>query len=54
VVHACNPSTWEAEAGGSQVLGHPGLGFKRGKTKKTRTKSKKKQQDLWVKVSESK
>jgi hypothetical protein len=25
VVCACNPSTWEAEAGGSQIQGHPGL-----------------------------
>jgi hypothetical protein len=23
--HACNPSTWEAEAKGSQVQGWPGL-----------------------------
>ena len=23
VVHACNPSTWEAEIGGSQVRGQP-------------------------------
>ena len=25
VVHACNPSTWEAEAGGLRVQGRPGL-----------------------------
>jgi hypothetical protein len=25
VVHTCNPSTWEAEAGRSEVLGQPGL-----------------------------
>jgi hypothetical protein len=25
VVNACNPSTWEAEAGGSQVQDQPGL-----------------------------
>lgn len=25
VVHTCNPSTWEAEVGGSPVPGHPGL-----------------------------
>jgi hypothetical protein len=25
VVHACNPNTWEAKAGGSQVQGQPGL-----------------------------
>jgi hypothetical protein len=25
VVHTYNPSTWEAEAGGSRVLGQPGL-----------------------------
>jgi hypothetical protein len=25
VAHTCNPSTPEAEAGGSQVLGQPGL-----------------------------
>jgi hypothetical protein len=24
-VHACNPSAWEVEAGGSRVLGPPGL-----------------------------
>jgi hypothetical protein len=24
VVHNCDPSTWEAEAGGSQVPGHSG------------------------------
>ena len=23
VAHACNPSTWEAETGGSQVRGQP-------------------------------
>ena len=23
VAHACNPSTWEAETGGSQVHGQP-------------------------------
>jgi hypothetical protein len=23
--HTYNPSTWEAEAGGSQVQGHPGV-----------------------------
>ena len=25
VVHACNPSTWEAETGGAQVHGQPQL-----------------------------
>ena len=25
VVHACNPSTWEAETGGSQVRSQPQL-----------------------------
>ena len=25
VVHACNPSTWEAETGGMQVRGQPQL-----------------------------
>ena len=25
VAHACNPSTWEAETGGSQVRGQPQL-----------------------------
>ena len=25
VVYSCNPSTWEAEAGGSQVPGQPQL-----------------------------
>jgi hypothetical protein len=25
VVHICNPSTWEAEAGGSQIGSQPGL-----------------------------
>ena len=25
VVHACNPSTWETETGGSQVHGQPQL-----------------------------
>jgi hypothetical protein len=25
VVHVCNPSIWEAEMGGSQIWGHPGI-----------------------------
>jgi hypothetical protein len=41
VVYTYNPSTQEAEAGGSQVQGQPGLGFLRPylkkKTPKTRT-----------------
>lgn len=25
VVHACNPNTWDVEAGGQEVQGHPQL-----------------------------
>jgi hypothetical protein len=31
VVHGCNLSTWETEAGGSQVWGQPGLHRKKKK-----------------------
>jgi hypothetical protein len=33
-MHVCNPSTWEAEAGGSGVQGWPGLENKTCLTKK--------------------
>jgi hypothetical protein len=48
LVHACNPCTWEAEAGGWGVPGKPGqLGetlsqnkVKQNKTKQNKTKQK--------------
>jgi hypothetical protein len=34
VVHSCNPSTWEAEAGESRVQGQPGPQKKKKERKK--------------------
>jgi hypothetical protein len=41
VVHACNPSTWEVEAGGSQVQGQYGLCSKTLSQKKKKKEIKK-------------
>jgi hypothetical protein len=40
VAHTCDPSTWEAEVGGSGVLDHPGLHEKTLSQKSKQTKAK--------------
>jgi hypothetical protein len=47
VVHTCNPSTWEAEAGGFRAPGQPAL---HSKTLSQKEKQKVNQNKNWLKI----